>query len=72
MYAGRGNHYRNVVLFKHLDDWPNWVSPGRPARRIFAPPQGHVAVAAYYLWEKDGLVHGRDQAHWFRAIDELP
>jgi hypothetical protein len=67
-----GAHYKNVVLFRGLDDWPKWTNPASPAYRMFPPPNEHISVAAYYLWEKDGRVHGRDQAHWFRGIHELP
>lgn len=30
-----------------------------------------VAVAAYYIWEMDGKVHGKDKVHWDEAIAEL-
>jgi Protein of unknown function (DUF2934)/RES domain len=65
-------HYRNVVLFRQLEDWPTWTNSESPAYRLFFPPHEHIAVAAYYLWEKDGRFHGRDQIHWFKAIDDLP
>lgn len=67
-----GGHYKNVVLFRQLEDWPNWTNPASPPYRLFSPAHEHIAVAAYYLWEKDGKVHGRDRLHWFRAISELP
>jgi hypothetical protein len=67
-----GAHYKNVVLFRRLEDWPNWASRSKPAYRMRQPLHEHIAVAAYYLWEKDGKVHGRDQAHWFRGIHQLP
>jgi hypothetical protein len=68
-----GAHYKNVVLFRPLAEWPKWTSPAEPAFRLISPigstrPHEHIAVAAYYLWEKDGQVHGRDQAHWFQGI----
>ena len=31
----------------------------------------HVAKAAYFLWQKDHCLHGRDREHWFRAIADL-
>lgn len=64
-----GAHYKNVVLFRQLTDWLKWVY--EPAYRMSPAPQEHVAVAAYYLWEKDGRVHGRDEAHWFQARRDL-
>jgi hypothetical protein len=67
-----GAHYRNVVLFRGLEEWPDWVNPANPAYRMFPPSHEHISVAAYYLWEKIGRFHGRDQAHWFQAIHELP
>src|SRR5205823_6503114 len=30
-----------------------------------------IAVAAYYIWEKGGKVHGKDKVHWDFAIAEL-
>jgi len=66
-----GAHYKNIVLFRRLEDWSNWANPANPAYRMFPPSHEHIAVAAYYLWEKDGRVHGRDQAHWFQAIKDL-
>ncbi|MGZ5943234.1 MAG: DUF2934 domain-containing protein [Isosphaeraceae bacterium] len=26
-----------------------------------------MAVAAYYIWEKEGYPHGRDLDHWLHA-----
>lgn len=31
----------------------------------------HIAAAAYSIWEKDGMLHGRDVAQWYLAIAEL-
>jgi hypothetical protein len=31
----------------------------------------HVALAAYFLWRKEGCPDGRDQDHWSRAIIAL-
>lgn len=70
--GGPGGHYRNVVLFRQLDEWPNWIDPQMTAYRLFSPQHDHIAIAAYYLWEKDGRTHGRDLLHWFNAIDDLP
>ncbi|MGZ3486405.1 MAG: DUF2934 domain-containing protein [Isosphaeraceae bacterium] len=28
---------------------------------------GEIAVAAYYIWEKEGYPHGRDLDHWLHA-----
>lgn len=33
--------------------------------------QAKVAKTAFQLWEEDGRPHGRDQEHWFRAIEVL-
>lgn len=32
---------------------------------------GHVAEAAYFLWQKDGCQHGCDKEHWWQAITDL-
>lgn len=41
--------------------------------KLQALPLKHedIAVAAYYIWEKDGKVHGKDNVHWDEAIKEL-
>ncbi|MFD0937727.1 DUF2934 domain-containing protein, partial [Methylobacterium trifolii] len=31
----------------------------------------HVRERAYYIWEGEGRVHGRADAHWLRAETEL-
>ena len=35
------------------------------------PSPEEIAAAAYYLWEKEGRVHGRDAEHWLRAETQL-
>ena len=35
------------------------------------PPHEAVALAAYYLWEREGRPHGRDREHWYRAREQL-
>ena len=71
-----GAHYTNLVLFGHRAEWPSWTDPANPPHRLGSatgPVAGHeeIAVAAYYLWEKEGRPHGRADAHWFQAIHEL-
>jgi hypothetical protein len=39
--------------------------------REWSPFDEEIAVAAYYLWEKEGRPHGRDQEHWRRAAEQL-
>jgi len=41
------------------------------AREIGTPSRDAVAVRAYELWRASGGAHGNDQAHWFRAEQEL-
>lgn len=37
-----------------------------------APPSPDaVAMRAYQIWREAGSAHGNDQAHWFRAEQEL-
>jgi hypothetical protein len=73
------SQYSNVVLFGEcLDDWDSWVASGATPYLL---PGGltwmsrllheHIAIAAYFIWERDGRVHGQDVAHWFRASREL-
>jgi hypothetical protein len=70
-----GAHYSNVVLFKGLDDWPSWIGSETahvlPAWAAIDLPHEHIAVAAYYIWEKENRVHGRDLVHWCLGGDEL-
>jgi hypothetical protein len=35
------------------------------------PPAEQVAIIAYNLWEQEGRPHGRDQEHWYRALEQL-
>lgn len=35
------------------------------------PSQQEIATAAYYLWEKEGCVSGRDTDYWQRAEAQL-
>jgi hypothetical protein len=39
--------------------------------REWWPFDEEIAVAAYYLWEKEGRPHGRDQEHWRLAAEQL-
>jgi hypothetical protein len=31
----------------------------------------HIAIAAYFIWEKEGRLHGRDKQHWGMGIEQL-
>ena len=33
--------------------------------------EGWVKEAAYYIWEKEGHVHGHDLDHWLRAEKDV-
>jgi hypothetical protein len=35
------------------------------------PTPEEIAVCAYALWESENRPHGRDQAHWFQAEQQL-
>jgi hypothetical protein len=35
------------------------------------PPHEEIARTAFQLWQDDGCPHGRDQEHWYRAVDML-
>ena len=39
--------------------------PGQPSKWNELEPE--IAVAAYYIWEKEGHPHGRELDHWLRA-----
>jgi hypothetical protein len=48
-----------------------------PGRRIASTRRGKpsiserwIAQTAYYIWEKEGRPHGRDQDHWLHAEHE--
>jgi hypothetical protein len=36
-----------------------------------APAHEEVAALAYSLWQKEGCPHGRDQEHWYLALERL-
>lgn len=62
-------HYKNVVLFRGLGDWSKWGN--EPPYRITPALHEHVEEAAYYLWEEDGRLHGKDKSHWLQAKRNL-
>jgi hypothetical protein len=70
-----GAHYSNIVLFQNLTDWPTWVETETayllPAWAAITLAHEDIAVAAYYLWEKDDRVDGRHLMHWCLGSDEL-
>lgn len=39
--------------------------------QVVKPSPVEIAAAAYYLWEKEGRIHGRDTEHWLRAEAQL-
>ena len=40
-------------------------------REMPAVLRDRIAVAAYYLWQREGCPHGRDQEHWYKAVEDL-
>jgi hypothetical protein len=50
-----------------------WVDVAQDAREDPAriPTREEIATSAYYLWEREGCPHGRDQEHWYNAIQEV-
>jgi hypothetical protein len=30
-----------------------------------------IAIGAYYLWQREGCLHGRDKEHWSTALEQL-
>jgi len=76
--GGPGALYGNVVIFNRIDYWTDWLEPGatpyaltEESRLLGDFAHDHIAVAAHFIWEKEGRPHGRDLAHWFAAIDAL-
>jgi hypothetical protein len=39
--------------------------------QVQSPSQEDIAKAAYYLWEKEGRMHGRDVEHWRQAETQM-
>jgi hypothetical protein len=37
------------------------------SKKELAPSAESIAVAAFFLWEKDGYQHGNDKYHWLQA-----
>jgi hypothetical protein len=35
------------------------------------PTHEEIAQTAYFLWQREGCLHGRDKEHWQRAIEQL-
>jgi hypothetical protein len=67
----KGNVALNNRWYDHYD-----IPPGAtvlPVARIpeWKPPHEFIAVAAYYIWEEQGRLHGRHEQHWFAAIQQL-
>ncbi len=60
----------------NLEHSPSVQSNGNHVTRIVQPIRRRVAErwvkeAAYYIWEKDGQVNGRDLNHWLRAENDV-
>jgi hypothetical protein len=51
----------------------SWVDELLTSRglRAPAPPDDQVALAAYYLWEREGRPGGRDREHWLAVRRQL-
>lgn len=47
------------------------AKPPSAASAAGAPSSDSVAMRAYQIWRENGCAHGNDQAHWFRAEQEL-
>ncbi|MBV9122153.1 MAG: DUF2934 domain-containing protein [Planctomycetes bacterium] len=45
--------------------------PGPAAYPELPLPDAEIAVAAYFLWQREGCQAGRDREYWFRAREEL-
>lgn len=39
--------------------------------QVVKPSPEEIAAAAYYIWEKEGRIHGRDAEHWQKAEAQL-
>jgi hypothetical protein len=35
------------------------------------PPDEEIALGAYRIWLQEGCPHGRDQANWLKAREQL-
>ena len=40
-------------------------------KRIQQPTDDEIARYAYYLWESEGRIHGRDMDYWLQAKSHL-
>jgi hypothetical protein len=57
---------------RELLHWHFHIREGSPAGlRGCTLPHEAIAIAAYYLWQKEGCAHGKDKDHWQRAIEQL-
>jgi hypothetical protein len=62
--TGKVMHLRDEKLSEHY-------GRGNAKLQPHDFPHEHVAVAAYYIWEKDGRSDGRAAKHWEMAIEDL-
>jgi hypothetical protein len=65
--------YRRDPAVPLKDDDLRWIDGLLVERQLRgrSPSHDDVAVAAYHLWQVAGCPDGRDQEHWFRAIEQL-
>lgn len=69
-------HYSNVVIFKPYPHWPSWLERGAVPYKLRTSSwlnahHEHIAVAAFFIWERDGKVHGRDVEQWYEASRQI-
>jgi hypothetical protein len=71
-FAGRIDYRRDpaVPLGVEARGWLNETLVRQRLRERELPHE-EIAVAAYFIWEREGRPHGRDQEHWHRAVVEL-
>jgi hypothetical protein len=71
-YSGRIDYRREPAVPLGAED-RRWLDAALAAQGLRAPspPQEEVAVAAYFIWERQGCPSGRDKEHWHRALAEL-
>lgn len=50
---------------------PKASAKGKAAPKAKEVSKEHVAVAAYFKWQKRGHAHGNDQHDWFEAEKDL-
>ena len=69
-FASRIDYQRDPMT-KLVDEDRRWLEDVLVTRGLRVPTHEDVAVAAYFIWERQGCPPGRDKEHWYQALTQL-